>query len=163
MPIDDERKAVLEKAMNYLRDRRNNKIHFFVVEYGAHNKKWEGLNMSNYLSHMIQFLKKEKVFTKSTVGVYVLVTKCDKMNCSKEERPQKASEYVEQELAAFWNTLKKTCDWAEIKDVRKLAFSIGEVFAQQLCVYDGADTNKVIDKLLTKTPTISRRFGWLRS
>lgn len=163
MPIDDENEAVLEKAMNYLRDRRNNKIHFFVVEYGAHDKKWDGLNMSNYLSHMIQFLKKEKVFTKSTVGVYVLVTKCDKMNCSKEERPQKASEYVEQELAAFWNTLKMTCDDAAIKDVRKLAFSIGEVFAQQLCVYDGADTNKVIDKLLTKTPKISRRFGWLRS
>lgn len=163
MPIDDENEAVLEKAMNYLRDRRNNKIHFFVVEYGAHNKRWDGLNMSNYLSHMIQFLKKEKVFTKSTVGVYVLVTKCDKMYCSKEERPQKASEYVEQELAAFWNTLKMTCDDAAIKDVKKLAFSIGEVFAQQLCVYDGADTNKVIDKLLTKTPTISRRFGWLRS
>lgn len=161
MPIDNENDEVLQKAMSYLRDRRNNKIHFFVVEYGAHNKKWDGLNMSNYLSYMIQFLKREKVFTKSTVGVYVLVTKCDKMNCPIEERPRYASEYVEQELASFWNTLKETCDNAAIKDVMKLAFSIGEVFAQQLCAFDGRDTNKVINKLLTKTPTIGGCFSWL--
>lgn len=160
---DNEKESALEKVISYLKNRRNNKIHFFVVEYDAHNKKWFGLTMAQYLSFMIQFLKREEVFSKSTVGVYVLVTKCDKMNCSKEERPQKASEYVEQELSAFWNNLKRTCDYAGIKDVKKLAFSIGEVFAQQLCVYDGADTNKVIDKLLTRTPAISRCFGWLRS
>ena len=142
--------------MSYLKNRKNNKIHFFVVEYGAHEKKWDGLNMSNYLSCMIQYLKNEKVFTKSTVGVYVLVTKCDKMDCAKEDRPRLAHEYVKQEFAAFWNTLEMTCKNAAIKDLKTLAFSIGDVFAQQLCVYDGEDTNKVIDKLLTKTPKMGR-------
>ena len=163
MPVPDENLDVLEKAMSYLKDRRNNKIHFFVVEYGAHDKKWDGLNMSNYLSHMIQYLKREKVFTKSTVGVYVLVTKCDKMPCSKNERPLYANEYVKHELAAFWNTLEMTCKDAAIKDLKTLSFSIGDVFAQQLCSFDGTDTDKVINKLLTKTPAINRRFGWLRS
>ena len=152
--LEESRCQVLEKAMSYLKNRKNNKIHFFVVEYGAHEKKWEGLNMSNYLSCMIQYLKNEKVFTKSTVGVYVLVTKCDKMDCAKEDRPRLAHEYVKQEFAAFWNTLEMTCKKAAIKDLKTLAFSIGDVFAQQLCVYDGEDTNKVIDKLLTKTPSI---------
>lgn len=152
--LEESRCQVLEKAMSYLKNRKNNKIHFFVVEYGAHEKKWEGLNMSNYLSCMIQYLKNEKVFTKSTVGVYVLVTKCDKMDCAKEDRPRLAHEYVKQEFAAFWNTLEMTCKNAAIKDLKTLAFSIGDVFAQQLCVYDGEDTNKVIDKLLTKTPSI---------
>ena len=154
--LEESRCQVLEKAMSYLKNKKNNKIHFFVVEYGAHEKKWDGLNMSNYLSCMIQYLKNEKVFTKSTVGVYVLVTKCDKMDCAKEDRPRLAHEYVKQEFAAFWNTLEMTCKKAAIKDLKTLAFSIGDVFAQQLCVYDGEDTNKVIDKLLTKTPTISR-------
>lgn len=154
LQVDDSNCQVLEKAMSYLKNRKNNKIHFFVVEYGAHEKKWEGLNMSNYLSCMIQYLKNEKVFTKSTVGVYVLVTKCDKMDCAKEDRPRLAHEYVKQEFAAFWNTLEMTCKNAAIKDLKTLAFSIGDVFAQQLCVYDGEDTNKVIDKLLTKTPSI---------
>ena len=152
--LEESRCQVLEKAMSYLKNSKNNKIHFFVVEYGAHEKKWDGLNMSNYLSCMIQYLKNEKVFTKSTVGVYVLVTKCDKMDCAKEDRPRLAHEYVTQEFAAFWNTLEMTCKKAAIKDLKTLAFSIGDVFAQQLCVYDGEDTNKVIDKLLTKTPSI---------
>ena len=160
--LSDESQEVLNKAMSYLKDKRNNKIHFFVVEYGAHNKRWEGLDMSSYLEHMIQYLKNKKVFTKSTVGVYVLVTKCDKINCPKEDRPRLASEYVETNYASFWTTLKRACDDAGIKDLKKLSFSIGEVFANQLCVFDGTDTNKVIDKLLTKTPAIKNRFDWLR-
>lgn len=161
--VDPQAQAALEKAINYLKDRRNNKIHFFVVEYDAHDKKWDGLSMSNYLIHMIQFLKNEKVFTKSTVGVYVLVTKCDKMECSISERPLLANEYVKQNLADFWNILEIACKNAAIKDLKTLSFSIGDVFAQQLCAFNGADTNKVIDKLLTKTPAIKRYIDWLRN
>lgn len=161
--VPDEDKQVLDKAISYLKDRRNDKIHFFVVEYDAHDKKWDGLNMSNYLSHMIQYLKNKKVFTKSTVGVYVLVTKCDKMKCAVEDRPLEAFNYVQRNLASFWNTLELTCKESAIKDLKTLSFSIGDVFAQQLCDYDGRDTEKVIDKLLTKTHPINNRFGWLRN
>jgi len=163
LPVAPVKKAALEKAVSYLKDRRNQKIHFFVVEYGAHDKKWEGLSMSDYLNHMIQFLKREKVFTKSTVGVYVLVTKCDKMECDVNDRPRLAYEYVKQYLPDFWNILDRSRNAAAIKDLKTLAFSIGDVFAQQLCAFDGADTNKVIDKLLTKTPAIKRYTDWLRN
>lgn len=161
LQVTDENRDVLNKAMNYLKDKTNNKIHFFVVEYGAHEKRWEGLRMSDYLDLMMQYLKKEHVFSKSTVGVYVLVTKCDKMRCAKEDRPRLASEYVKDKLASFWNVLVTTCEDAAIKDLKTLSFSIGEVFAQQLCVFDGTDTKKVIDKLTTKTPAIRRVGGWL--
>lgn len=163
MFVTDEDKIVLDKAMNYLEDNRNNKIHFFIVEYGAHAKMWDGLNMANYLSQMIQFLKEKKVFRKSTVGVYVLVTKCDRMSCDRSERPRVANEYVKTKLASFWNTLERTCKDAAISDLRTLSFSVGDVFAQNLCVYDGEDTKKVINKLLTKTPAIKRFSGWLNS
>jgi len=162
LPLDTtQQQQVVDKAMSYLKDRRNNKIHFFIVEYGAHNKTWDGLNMTNYLDTMVQFLKTNKVFSKSTVGVYVLVTKCDKMNCRVEDRPRVANEYVKQELHSFWNTLEETCRLARVKDLKTLSFSIGDVFAQNLCVYDGVDTNKVIEKLITKTPTIGGMFDWL--
>ena len=163
MFVTDDDQIVLDKAMNYLEDNRNNKIHFFIVEYGAHAKMWDGLNMANYLSQMIQYLKEKKVFRKSTVGVYVLVTKCDKMQCERSERPRLANEYVKTELASFWNTLERTCKEAAISDLRTIAFSVGDVFAQNLCVYDGEDTKKVISKLLTKTPAIKRFSGWLNS
>ena len=110
---------------------------------------------------MIQFLKEKKVFTKTTVGVYVLVTKCDRMNCERSERPRLANEYVKSELASFWNTLERTCKDAAIKDLKTLSFSVGEVFAQNLCIFDAEDTNKVIEKLLIKTPVIKRFSGWL--
>lgn len=160
--LDEQRTNTLDKAMNYLRDTRNKKIHFFVVEYGAHDRDWEGLRMKDYLADMVGFLKEEQVFKKSTVGVYVLVTKCDLIGCRREERPQRAFEYVENELAAFWGPLKNVCKDTGVGDLKVLAYSVGDVFAQKLCKFDPSDTEKVIDKLLTKTPAEGGLFDWLR-
>ena len=158
MFMTDDDKRVLARAMSYLRDNRNKKIHFFIVEYGAHDKMWEGLSMGNYLNQMMQYLKDENVFTRSTVGVYVLVTKCDRIKCDRADRPRLANEYVKRELASFWNTLEQTCDESGIADLRTLSFSVGDVFAQNLCVFDGEDTVKVTNKLLTKTPAIKKSW-----
>ena len=160
--VTDEEKTVLNKVLNYLKNDQNHKIHFFIVEYGADEKMWEDVRMAQYLNQMIQFLKQEKVFRKSTVGVYVLVTKCDRMSCSRSERPKEAYEYVNTELKSFWNTLERACKEAAIDDLRTLSFSVGDVFAQNLCVFNGEDTKKVIEKLLTKTPA-KRRWDWLNN
>ena len=160
--LDNDQRDILNAALSYLKDTRNNKIHFFVVEYGAQDKLWEGLKMVNYLDNMIGYLKKENIFTKSTVGVYVIVTKCDMIDCSPEDRPQRAFDYVSQELLAFWNTLQKTCDDSGVGDLKIISYSVGDVFAQNLCKFDGRDTDKVLDKLLTKTNAQGGLFNWLR-
>lgn len=162
LQMTTQQQNVVNQAVKYLKDTRNDKIHFFVVEYGAHAGMWNGYTMENYLDTMVQFLKREKIFTKSTVGVYVLVTKCDKIPCAESERPEYAYNYVNEELPSFWNTLKSTCVQSGISEPITLSFSIGDVFAQQLCVYNGNDTEKVIEELLTKTHPISNIFGWLR-
>lgn len=162
IPLQEDEQETLDIALNYLKDSRNEKIHFFVVEYDAHDKKWEGLKMVNYLDNMISFLKNENVFKKSTVGVYVLVTKCDKIPCDKEDRPEKAFEYVETEMPAFWTNLKSTCKNACVGDLKVLSFSVGEVFAKNLCKFDGHDTTKVISKLITKTNAEGGFWDWLR-
>jgi hypothetical protein len=149
--LENEKEQTLATAMNYLRDTRNNKIHFFVVEYGAQDKFWDGLRMVDYLDSMSVYLKSQGVFKKSTVGVYVLVTKCDIIDCAPEDRPERAAQYVKEELPSFWNTLQDTCARAGVGDLKILSFSVGNVFAQKLCKFDGHDTDKVIDKLLTKT------------
>lgn len=161
--LSQEMTDTLNVALKYLTDSRNEKIHFFVVEYGAHDKEWEGLKMVNYLDNMISFLKKEKIFKKSTVGVYVLVTKCDKIDCfKKEDRPKLAYEYVSQEMPSFWNNLKNTCKEASVGDLKVLSFSVGDVFAKNLCKFEGEDTIKVIDKLITKTDAEGGFWNWLR-
>ena len=152
--LPEDKEQTLNTAMDYLRNTRNNKIHFFVVEYNAHDKEWEGLKMVNYLNSMSSFLKYEGVLSKKTVGVYVLVTKCDMINCAPEERAEFAAKYVEKELPAFWNNLQYTCKECGVGDLTILSFSIGEVFAKSLCKFDSRDTDKIIKKLLTKTRPI---------
>lgn len=160
--LSQDKADTLDIALNYLKDSRNEKIHFFVVEYGAHDNEWEGLKMVNYLDNMISFLKKENIFKKSTVGVYVLVTKCDKIKCAKEDRPKMAYEYVSTEMPSFWNNLESTCKKASVGDLKILSFSVGDVFAKNLCRFEGADTIKVIDKLITKTDAEGGFWDWLR-
>ena len=160
--LSQDKAETLDIALNYLKDTRNEKIHFFVVEYGAHDNEWEGLKMVNYLDNMISFLKKENIFKKSTVGVYVLVTKCDKIPCAKEDRPRMAFEYVSQEMPSFWTNLESTCKKASVGDLKVLSFSVGDVFAKNLCKFEGADTTKVIDKLITKTDAEGGFWDWLR-
>ncbi len=160
--LSRDKEEMLDIALNYLRDSRNEKIHFFVVEYGAHDFEWEGLKMKDYLDYMISFLKKEKVFKKSTAGVYVLVTKCDKISCDKKDRPKMAYDYVTEIMPSFWNNLESTCKEAHVGDLKVLSFSVGDVFAKNLCVFDGEDTSKVIDKLITKTHARGGFWDWFR-
>lgn len=157
--VNYEAENVLNTALNYLVDNRNNKMHFFVVEYGAHAREWEGLGMADYLEKMIQFLKEQKVMRKTTVGVYVLVTKCDLIPCAPPDRPRMAYEYVVNQLGNFWNMLQDACVEGGVKDVRVLSFSIGDVFARNLCQFDSRDCDKVINKLITKTHGVGGAFN----
>ncbi len=157
--VSYEAEQTLNTALNYLRDKNNNKIHFFVVEYGAHDREWEGLKMVDYLEKMVSFLREQRIMRTTTVGVYVLVTKCDLIPCTPQERPAAAYHYVQSQLSAFWNTLQDACRLGGVKDLKVLSFSIGDVFAQNLCQFDGRDSDKVIDKLLTKTRAKGGVFG----
>lgn len=157
--VGAEKEDTLNKVMGYLSNTKNKKIHFFVIEYGAHNNEWDGLKMENYLDSMRVYLESHEVIKKSTDGIYVLVTKCDIMDCEREERAENAFNYVKKEFPSFWNTLCDICINVGISQPMVLSFSIGEVFAQNLCKFDPQDTDKVIDKLLRKTYAKSR--GWL--
>lgn len=156
--IDGQTKATLSQIQKYLANKNNKKIHFFVVEYGAHDKEWEQNTMSNYLQTCAAYLKNSQILKGQTVGVYIIVTKCDKIGCSPEEMPQMALQYVQQYLNAFYVNLQDACKEAGIRDFKVVSFSVGEVFAQQLCYYNDHHTDKVIDILLNKTPAIKNSF-----
>ena len=146
----------LKMALSYLKDTRNNKIHFFVVEYGSHSQSvgpYNNLKIEDLLDNMLSFLVDNKVFSKTTVGVYVLVTKCDKIMCSEEEMPQKAGEYVVNNFSMLWDNIKKACNAKEasIRDLRTISFSVGKVIAKDLCLFNDKYTSKIIDKFITKT------------
>lgn len=162
MFLDEEQTHTLEAMLSYLNDKRNKKMHFFVVEYGAQDKKWEGLTMANYLTLMVSYLESQEVIKRSTVGIYVLVTKCDKIPCAREERPRLAYEFVQQELGEFWGPLQRICQRNGVADLKVLSYSVGDVFAQKLCKFDPSDTEKVLEKIFVHTPAEGGLWSWLR-
>lgn len=161
--LNDDEKESLARIQAYLKDSKNNKIHFFVVEYGYEKASEEiipGVTQGEMLSAMATYLSQNKIYTKSTVGVYCLVTKCDKIDCKeKEERPEKACDYVITNYPSFWNQVVDDCVDAQIAECKTLSFSIGKVFAQSFCRFIPDDTTKVINMILSKTE--AERKGWL--
>lgn len=154
--VSDE--ATVNTTMNYVLDQKNEKIHFFVVEYGKHYSNWHGVRMDNYLDACANFLAKNKILRKSTNAVYILVTKTDQIQCAPEDRPRLAYEYIKEYYPSFYNGLELACQQAGIGDFRVISFSMGDVFAQQLCLFDDLCAWKIINKLLLKTSATKK--GW---
>lgn len=162
MFLSEQHQQTLNLVKGYLNDNRNPKIHFFVVEYGAEDKTWEGIYMKDYLSTCSRFIKDNKIL-KNSNGVYILVTKCDKIGCSDDEIVDQAELYVKDKLPAFYNNLDKSCQKFGISDFQVIPFSIGEVFANQLCNYDDSFIDDVIEVLLAKTRGIKKsKLDWLK-
>lgn len=151
---DDERKRILDTTFNYLKDKKNKKIMFFVVEYNGHDRKWDDnshLTMSDYLNQCAEYLNEKKIISSSVNGIYVLVTKSDMIPCEYKEQSHKAVEYVEEYFRGFWETLKDICVHAGVKDLRVIPFSIGNVVAKQLCEFDGKYAKLVLDRIIEKS------------
>ncbi len=155
MFLDQEHKETLNHVMKFLADGSNPKIHFFVVEYGAEASQWEDLYMRDYLQACSLYIKNNKILKNST-GVYILVTKCDKMRCPDERIVDNAEQFVRNNLSSFYHNLQRACDDAGINDLKIIPFSIGEVFAGKICRYDDSFIDDVIDVLIAKTPALRK-------
>lgn len=161
--IEDDsfvREQALNKTLSYLNDRHNKKIHFFIVAYGEEFKKWDGLNMSDYLDTAAEYLNTNNIIRKGTNGVYILVTKSDMMPCEPDQRAEFADEYVRDNMPAFYNNLRAICRKCGISDFEVIPFSVGDVFAQKLCRFESDNTDAVLNKLILKSPAI--KSGLLR-
>ena len=88
--------------------------------------------------------------------MYILVTKCDKMQCPDEIIASKAEQYVQENLNSFYYNLHEACKDAHISDLKVIPFSIGDVFAGKICSYDDSFIDDVVDVLLAKTPPLKK-------
>lgn len=152
--LDDDRQRILTTTFNYLKDRRNKKIMFFVVEYDGHDRVWDdntNLNMSDYLDRCLNYLNDLKVIRNSVNGIYVLVTKSDKIACEYKDQAVEAQKYVEKYFNGFWETLKEISKSCGVKDLKVIPFSVGNVVAKQLCEYNGKYASLVINNICKKS------------
>lgn len=147
---EDHRKA-LGSFLHILVDNPtgNRKIHLFVVEYGREGKKYKDTLQDKYLTTGLTYLKNNGVLQNHTDGIYVLVTKTDKMyqRMAPGETPeQHVTNFIESNYPNFIGLLRRYCREYEICGGNLppvFPFDIGDVCFQNFCRLN-TDTAKVV-------------------
>ena len=140
---------------NPIGNRTNNrKIHFFVVEYGAELREYDGLPQRNLLASAVSYIEHMGVFKTQTDAIYLIVTKVDKIKAkSDDERIRKLSEYVKTEYAMFYGNLEQICNKYRINggEVPVLPFSLGDLCFQDMCKLDPRYAASVVKIILDRS------------
>lgn len=151
---DDEIKA-LDTLTNVLVDNRtvNRKIHFFVLEYGGEDRKYEGLSQTEYLDAALRYIERTKIFQTETDAIYLMLTKVDKTGVVGQELVSVLTDYIEKNYKGFYQGLEKICRDHEINGgkVERIPFSLGEVCFQDYCLFNEAPAANVVKKLLIRS------------
>jgi len=156
-----EERNALEIVTNLLVDKRtdNQKIHFFVIEYGGEDRTYRGRSQRQLLTAGYNYIKSHDVFKENTDGVYILITKADKANAEGAELNAILKDYMETNYKSFYHGLKTVCRKHYINDgkVNVYPFSIGEVCFENFCNHDPSAAQAIV-KLI-----VSRAFGEKRN
>ena len=153
--LTEDEIATLDTITNLLISNRttNRKIHFFVLEYGGEERKYESLDQASYLEAALAYIKRTKIFDRDTDGVYLLFTKVDKTKLRGKDLVEHLIEYTDKYYANFYNGLAAICKDYEINGgkVERLPFTLGNVCFQNFCLFDGTAAENVVKILLNRT------------
>ena len=154
-PMSDDEMDSLDTLTRVLIDNRtkNRKIHFFVLEYGADDRKYEGLTQKVYLDGALRYIERTGIFKDDTDAIYLMITKVDKAKAEKGQLANILKEYINKYYVGFYNGLVKICKNYEINkgSVEVIPFSLGEVCFQDYCLFDENPASNVINKLLERS------------
>lgn len=153
--LKDDEEDALNTVTRLLHDNRtkNRKIHFFVLEYGAENREYEGLSQNVYLDAALNYIRNYNVFETDTDAIYLLMTKVDKTGLKGEELRQELERYIRENYRGFYGALKTICKENEINNgvVDIVPFSVGTVCFQDFCKFNPVAANNVVRKLLNRS------------
>lgn len=153
--MSNDEKNALDTLTRVLIDNRtkNRKIHFFVLEYGADDRKYEGLTQNVYLDGALRYIERTGIFKNDTDAIYLMITKVDKAKASKGQLSSILKEYISETYGGFYNGLVKICKDCEINNgnVEIVPFSLGQVCFQDYCLFDERPASNVVRKLLERS------------
>lgn len=140
------------------------KIHFFVIEYGSENKKYNGLSQDVYLQRAAEYLESMSVFTEYTDAIYIVLTKADRAPSfdTFEEEQTHFQNYMSTNYHGFYWALSAMCKKHSINGgiLQFVPFSIGEVCLRKLCRFDSTSANEILDYIVERSFYIERScFG----
>lgn len=153
--LTQEEAAALKTLTDVMIDNRsgNRKLHFFVIEYGADERKYEGLAQREYLNAALQYIKRTQIFQRDTDGIYLLISKVDKAKLHGEQLKQELKRYIFDRYQGFYNGVKAICQDYEINggEVGIIPFSLGDVCFQDYCRFNANAANSVVQLILERT------------
>ena len=155
-PLTGEQESVLKTMTDILIDNRtqNRKIHFFVIEYGAEDREYEGLPQRDYLEAAVAYIKRTGIFKKDTDGLYLLITKVDKAHATgREDLKDKLRTYIAENYQGFFNGLKKICrdNYINNGEVEIQPFTLGSVCFQDYCKFKDDNAAAVVRTLMKRS------------
>lgn len=161
-PLQSQSHVDTFESLNSFLKNNNRKIHFFFVDYNRENKPdGNRLTQSDYLSAASTYFKNNKIFGKSTDAIFVVLTKSDLLrdeygnSISYEKRVEYAKKYLnENNYKSFINTLKDICKKESINAgvLTVEPFSLGKVYFQQICDFDGSSASTIVEILMDRVP-----------
>ena len=114
-PMSDSDIEMLDTMTKVLIDNRstNRKMHVFVIEYGAEDRKYEGLPQKVYLEGAVSYIKDTGIFKKDTDAIYIMITKADK---AKNNSPSFFNQYINDNYLGFFNGIEHISKDKEINN-----------------------------------------------
>lgn len=127
-----------------LKQTKNDKIHILCYD----STKADFAQDNAFISLLNQ-LKNTEVL-KHSVGVYLLVTKCDTFaNKQRAYRDETAQSLITQEHLNLWTTVRNICAEMQISDATPITYCIGEVRLKRLMKIDLTYARQLIEKPLS--------------
>ena len=149
------------KTLNLLLSSKNQKIHFFFIDYQQETKgirDKHNLTQENYLNAAATYFRdREDIFKKKTDAVYVVVTKSDQIksdnentnNLNGEKRTQLAGRFLSENFGNFMDVIKHRCKKDSV-DFNVKIFSIGDVYFKSICKINYFYATNIVEDLLKK-------------
>lgn len=162
---EHHRKALEEFEKILVKEKtEHQKFHFFIIEYGAENKKYKGFDQDSYLENGLAFLEENHVLRDATQGVYVIVTKTDKarLHVGKDGDVEKhLGRYLRTYYPNFLRLLDKYCKDYELcggHAPNPIPFDIGEVCFDNFCHLSTERARDVVKVMLARSKGFPK--GW---
>lgn len=169
--LDNEQESVLKTLTDVLVDNKtdNKKIHFFVIEYGAEDKLYRGLTQRDYLDAAAAYIQSTGIFKKDTVGVYILITKVDKVKFESGSLKDELRTYMKDNYKGFYNILERICKDNDINGgkVAIQPFSLGKVCFRDYCKFNDMYAVEVVRIIMgraygSKNNLFQKIVNWLK-
>lgn len=137
---------------------QTSKIHFFVIEYGAHDRKEKGIRQVDMLTGALEHIKKLGIL-KKTDAVFILMTKADKALKEGPNVGATLENYLKKYYQSFYNLLSDSTQNISHGEIMLIPFTVGDVCFRDLCLFNDNQANKLVQLLLDST--VGRRGGRL--